>query len=120
MTHPSLTDAQEARFRELCKLYDAVAIRPLPPSQRVALVASATDPTVDPPKLVEVLDHDGRALDEVGALKALGELRASSLKLTEQTTEDILTLVVAAGIPVARAHELTGVARQTIYNRLAA
>lgn len=111
--------AQDHRFRQLAGEYEAVATVPLPDGH-VILSARGSDGRV---AHVEVLDRAGQALGTDQVARILGASRTNALTLADQVTThlvDFLALREAAGEYLNRSAIArdTGIARQTLYNRL--
>lgn len=117
-----MSASQDARFRALCDVHDAVAARPLPDG---TLALTARDKSG---KLAgaELVDDAGRALPLDETIRRLGAVRQAALEQAEAATDQLVAHLAIASVVNPNAvnlsdvHETTGVARQTLYNRLKA
>jgi transcriptional regulator of acetoin/glycerol metabolism len=110
---------QDARFRELCSIYDAVSRTELPGGYLV-LAATGPDGTV---QAVEVLDRAGDPLENGRAVSVLGTARRHALELADRTTDLVVNVIALQPddeVNLSKIARETGIARQTLYTRLTA
>lgn len=115
-----MSAAQDQRFRHLCDAHDAVAARPFPDGS-LALTARDKAGAIAAAELVDPAGH-AAPLDET--IRRLGTIRQNALELAEAATEHLIahlglaTLENADAVNLSDVNRETGVARQTLYNRL--
>lgn len=116
-----MSKSQDVRFTALCAEHDAVAATPLPDGAIVYTARTKTGKIA----AVELVLPDGQVLGHDETVRRLGAVRQVSLLVAEQATTALVEhLALRAADPnvedpnLAEAHRLSGVARQTLYNRL--
>lgn len=115
-----MSAAQDQHFRQLCDVHDAVAARPFPDGT-LALTARDKAGRIAGAELVDPAGAT-LALDET--IRRLGAARQAALELAEAATDHLIaTLALAAvenpdAVNLSDVNRETGVARQTLYNRL--
>lgn len=122
MTDPRTAAQALARVRhcELCNEHAAVAELELPDGS-VSLVARDADGT---PRVAELILVDRAApAPPEDALRELGNTRGQALRLAEQATDHLvatLAVQLRAGqdVNLSAVSRDSGIARQTLYNRL--
>lgn len=117
---PPMPPAQDQRFRELTRDYEGVALTPLAGG---LLILACRDAAGDVAHL-EVVDRDGQALPAAEVTRALGTARQHAYALGDRVTDHLvehLRLRSDAGddLNISQIARDTGVARQTLYTRLA-
>lgn len=117
-----MSTAQDQRFRDLCDAHDAVAALVLPDGT-LALTARDERGRV---AAVELVDPAGQPLDLAETIRRLGATRQNALAVAESATEHLIAHLALAtlenpdAVNLSDVHATTGVARQTLYNRLKA
>lgn len=117
-----MSSAQDQRFRRLCDDLDAVAARPMPDG---ALALTGRDKS-GRLAAAELVDPAGQPLDLAETIRRLGAIRQAALQTAEAATDHLIehlalaTLENPDAVNLSDVHATTGVARQTLYNRLKA